>query len=136
MTQAGDLEILAVPAQLADLPAESASWSESPGPGPPRPGPARWPRWPIILVAAVVVLFILAVPVRGQVAKREFRWLSRRVAQYHAIEDARQQAVQALNDAAFPGDEARVSDATFALSLEELARLQQLDHSVAGAVLV
>jgi hypothetical protein len=87
-------------------------------------------------VATVVVLFILAVPVRTEVAKREFRWLSGRIAQYHAIEDARQQAVQALSDAAFPGDEARVSDATFALSLEASARLQQLDHSVAGAVLV
>ena len=144
MTQAGDLEVLAVPARVADPPAAPASSPESPGPGPPRPGQPRrrWPRrprrrrWPIIGVAAVVVLFILVVPVRGQVAKHEFRWLSGRIAQYHGIEDARQQAVQALNDAAFPGDEARVSDATFALSLEESARLQQLDHSVAGAVLV
>jgi hypothetical protein len=87
-------------------------------------------------VAALVVLFILAVPVRSEVAKHEFRWLSGRIAQYHAIEDAKQQAVQALNDAAFPGDEARVSDATYALSLEEAVRLHQLDHSVAGAVLV
>jgi hypothetical protein len=87
-------------------------------------------------VATVVVLFILAVPVRSEVAKREFRWLSGQIAQYHAIEEAKQQGVQALNDAAFPGDEARVSDATYALSLEEAARLHQLDHRVAGAVLL
>jgi hypothetical protein len=144
MTQAGDLEVLAVPDQFPDLPAVPASWPDWPAgdkgnpiqPGRARPGHARWPRWPTIGVATLVVLFILAVPVRTEVAKHEFRWLSGRIAQYHAIEDARPQAVQAVNDAAFPGDEDRVSDATYALSLEEAARLDQLDHSVAGAVLV
>ena len=142
MTRAGDLEVLPVPSSLpalATLPVartpattgDLAALETS-----HRSRPAQRRRWLVIVLAAVVVVFVVAVPVRTAVAKSEFQWLAGRIARYQALEDARQEAVQAVSDAAFPGDEALVADATFALSLEEATRLHQLDHSVAGALLV
>ncbi|HSS10261.1 MAG TPA: hypothetical protein VLL25_10265, partial [Acidimicrobiales bacterium] len=127
---AGDLEVLPV----TSVTSITSVTSEPALAAPPQRN--RRKRWPIVIVAVILVGFVLAVPIRSEVAKREFRWLAGRIAQYQELEQARQQAVQAVNNAAFPGDEALAGDAVVALSLEEATRLHQLDHSVAGALLV
>jgi hypothetical protein len=124
---AGDLEVLPV------TPVTPVSLRPAPTP----PGQhSRRRRWPVVTLVAVLVGFVLGVPIRSEIAKREFRWLAGRIAQYQALEQARQEAIQTIDNAAFPGDEARAADAVFALSLEEASHLHQLDHSVAGALLV
>jgi hypothetical protein len=95
-------------------------------------GKRRRRRWPFPVVAAAVLAGLLVLPVKANLAARQFHRLSSLWARVQALEPARQKVVDELGAATFAPDETHLAHGTASLDDEEAARLVALRPGLDG----